>query len=202
MQSILITGGTGDLGHVVVPRLMREYRCLVLYRRRESFEKLEQRLGKSERLIGLERVDDTPLYALVHLAGAFAAGSSPDDFAKMLDANLTPAVRTFSDAIPHLVDGGRIVAISSIATQTKPAGLAAYVASKAALNALIEVTAKQLAKRRITANALLPASMDSPENRAATPDAQLVPMERVAETIAFLLSDSALNVTGQLIAMT
>lgn len=179
MRNVVITGGTGDLGSVVVPRLEREYRCILLRR-------------------GERWVIDEPVYALVHLAGGFAAGSSADDFAKMFETNVFTAVKAVDATAPHLQDGGRIVAISSVATVGKPAGLAAYVAAKSALNAFIETLAKDLAERQITANAILPAAMDTPANAGQE---KLVPRAQVAETIAFLLSDAASRITGQLIAM-
>jgi NAD(P)-dependent dehydrogenase (short-subunit alcohol dehydrogenase family) len=199
MRTLVITGGTGDLGAVVVPRLARDYRCLVAYRTRESFDKLAPH-ANVRGIAAFEEVTE-PVYGLVHLAGAFAMGSSPDDFARLLDVNLMSAVRALHAVTPRLEDGARIVAISTIATLTHPKGLAAYTASKAALNALIQTAAKDLASRRITANALLPGSMDTPANVAGTAREQLVPTAHVAETIAFLLSEAGAHITGQLIAL-
>lgn len=199
MRTLVITGGTGDLGAVVVPRLARHSRCLVAYRTRQSFEKLAPHANVS----GIAAFDEVtePVYALVHLAGAFALGSTPDDFQRMLEVNVITAARAIHAVAPRLEDGGRIVAVSSAATLTHPKGVAAYTASKAALNALIQTAAKDFASRRITANAVLPASMDTPANVAGTAREQLVPTTHVAETIAFLLSEEAARITGQLIAL-
>jgi NAD(P)-dependent dehydrogenase (short-subunit alcohol dehydrogenase family) len=70
--------------------------------------------------------------------------------------------------------------------------MAAYVAAKSALNAYIEVLAKELQKRRITANALLPTTLGDGG----------MPLERVNDAIAFLLSDAAAPISGQLIVLT
>lgn len=172
MKSLLITGGTGHLGHAVLERFSREYHCIVPGR------------GETPRV---ERI-----FGVLHLAGAFTLGSTPDDFAKMLDANLLSAVRAIEAVRENIEEGGRIVAISSIASRTTPAGLAAYAAAKAALNAYIEVLGKELQPRRITANALLPSTL-GPTG---------IPFERVAETIAFFLSEAAAPITGQLLALT
>jgi|SRR5581483_5870627 len=172
MKSLLITGGTGHLGHAVLERFSREYHCIAL--------------GRGE----TPKVDT--IYGVLHLAGAFTLGATPDDFARMLDANLLSAVRAIEAVRGHIEDGGRIVAISSIASRTTPAGLAAYAAAKAALNAYVEVLAKELQPRRITANALLPSTL-GPTG---------IPFERVAETIAFLLSDTAVSISGQLLSLT
>jgi NAD(P)-dependent dehydrogenase (short-subunit alcohol dehydrogenase family) len=184
MKTVVITGGTGDLGRVVVPRLLREYRCAVLFRDEAQFKKL----GQFENLIGiqLDRMKSVaPVYALVHLAGAFAMGGSVEDFSRMLEANLLSAVRAVDAVRPHLEKNGRIVAISSAASLSKPKGMAAYVSAKAALNAFVESLAKEF-----TANAVLPGTIDTDAKR-----------ENVAEVIAFLLSDDAATVNGQLIAM-
>ena len=171
MKSLLITGGSGALGRVVVERFSRDYRCLVATRTE------------------IPRPDS--LYGLLHLAGAFVMGSSLDDFAKMLDANLMSGVRAIETVRGKIEDGGRIVAISSIASRSAPAGLAAYAAAKSALNAYIEVLAKELQPRRITVNALLPSTLGP----------QGIPYERVAETISFFLSETAASITGQLLVM-
>ena len=178
MQSVLITGGTGGLGSVVVPRLQRDYECVLLKRQ----------------LV----VPPGPHHALVMLAGGFAMGH---DWEAMLEANVMSAARAIDAALPQLANGGRIVAISSAASLTYPAGLAAYTASKSALNAIVKTLANDLASRKITANALLPTALDTPAMRDAMPREQLVPLERVAEWIAFLLSDKGVGVTGQLITL-
>ena len=180
MKTILITGGTGGLGSAVVPRLERDYRCILL---------------KRHPVIPTE---DAPFHALVMLAGGFAMGHA---WEAMLEANVMSAARAIDAALPHLADGGRIIAISSAATMTYPKGLAAYTASKSALNAMIKTVAHDLASRKITANALLPTALDTPAMRNAMPRDQLIPLDRIAEWIAFLLSERGDGVTGQLITL-
>jgi NAD(P)-dependent dehydrogenase (short-subunit alcohol dehydrogenase family) len=202
MQTVVISGGTGALGHAVVPHLLRDAVCVVLYRDADGWNNLKQALGAHERLVGCREGDDlggfAPIHALVTLAGAF---SLEDDYERMLDANLMSFVRAMRGVRPHLADGARIVAVSSIATIETPGGMHAYVASKSALNSVILTTAKELAPRHITANALLPSALDTPASRQSTPREQLVPLDRVAVTIAFLLSDAGASITGQLIAL-
>jgi 3-oxoacyl-[acyl-carrier protein] reductase len=184
VRTLVITGGTGELGSALVPQLQREYRCLVLPRTADPASVTDE------------------LYGIVNLAGAFAMGSAAEDWTRMLDANLLAAVRTISALTPRLADGGRIVAVSSQATLTKPAGMAAYVASKSALNAYIEVLANELRPRRITANAIAPSALATPAMlKTMSPDL-LVPLDRVGATIAFLLSDAAASISGQIIELT
>ena len=200
MKTIAINGGTGELGHAVLPRLLRDARCIVLYRDEPSWLRLRDAIRDGD-MIGVANVNEIAedVDAIVNLAGAFTLGASPDDFSRMLDANLLSAVKTIDGV--RLRDGGRIIAISSIASLAKPAGLGAYVASKAALNAYLEVLAKELAPRKITVNALAPSTLDTATMRKASPNEPRVPLDRVAETIAFLLSDAAGSVSGQIIAM-
>jgi NAD(P)-dependent dehydrogenase (short-subunit alcohol dehydrogenase family) len=182
VKSLLITGGTGGLGQAVVARLEREYRCVLLPRNGTT--------------------DEAAFYGVIHLAGGFTMGSSLDQFTSMLDSNLMSAVRANEPIRSRLEDGGRIVAISSADTLTRPGGMAAYVAAKSALNGYIEVLAKELQPRSITVNALLPTALDTPAMRKSMSRDPLIPLDRVSETIAFLLRGEAASITGQLIALT
>ena len=197
MKTVVITGGTGDLGSVVVPRLATEFRCVVPYRKTPP-----PAMNNVVPLPSLDSIADLkPIYALVNLAGGFGAGSSPEQFEKMLDANLMSAVRALAATLPHIENGGRIVMISSASSLTRPAGLAAYNASKAALNAVVETLARDLKDRSITVNALLPTALDTPSMRKEMPPERLVKRSNVAEMVALLLSEQAAAVTGQLIGM-
>ncbi|MGZ4810735.1 MAG: SDR family oxidoreductase [Thermoanaerobaculia bacterium] len=183
MTTLLITGGTGALGAIVVPRLEREYRCVLLRR------------GDDARAVAAAAA---PIYGVVHMAGGFAMSkvAESDDAAwtNMFAANVMTFVNATRAAIPHLQRGGRIVAISSRATLEKPSGLGPYVAAKSALNATVEVLAKELQANGVTVNALLPNTLK--EGTTAG-----VPLENVAEAIAYLLSPAAANITGALIPM-
>ena len=181
MGKLVITGGTGELGSALVPQLQRSYECIVLPRTADP----------------ASITDD--LYGIVNLAGAF---SMEADWERLLDANLMSAVRTISALSPRIADGGRIVAVSSQATLTKPAGMAAYVVSKSALNAYVEVLANEFRPRRITANAVAPSALATPTMLKSMAAELLVPLDRVGATIAFLLSDEASSISGQIIELT
>jgi 3-oxoacyl-[acyl-carrier protein] reductase len=201
VKTLIITGGTGGLGTSVVARLERDYRCVLLTR--EDFES-EATLGAA-----LDRAvaEHGAPYGLVHMAGGFAPGAVSDTttetWQQMLALNATTSFLAVRETLARMNRDapGRIIAISSEATLTKGKGSAAYTVSKSALNALIEVTAAELAKTSITANALLPTTLDTPASRAAMPNARRVPLERVGETIAFLLSDGAASINGALIPL-
>jgi NAD(P)-dependent dehydrogenase (short-subunit alcohol dehydrogenase family) len=202
VQTILVTGGTGGLGHAVVARLSRDYRCIVPYRSADAWQRLHERVPAAEGIDSLDAVARfAPLHALVHLAGGFEAGAGADTFSRMFEANALSAVLAYDAAAPYLSDCGRVVAISSAASHSHPAGLAAYSSSKAALNAFVQTIASELAPRRITANALLPTALATPAMIGSTAERDLVPLERVAEWIVFLLSENGGGVTGQLLTI-
>jgi NAD(P)-dependent dehydrogenase (short-subunit alcohol dehydrogenase family) len=95
--------------------------------------------------------------------------------------------------------GGRIVAIGSRAAESPGATVGAYSASKAALVSLIRTVAIENKDAGITANVILPGTMDTPANRAAMPGAdisQWVQPASVASLIVWLASDAGKDVTG------
>lgn len=195
MKTLIITGGTGGLGTTVVARLQRDYTCVLL-----------KSDLTDEAAVRAELASHTP-YGLVHMVGGFAmspvSSTSTETWQKMMALNLTTSFIAIRETLARMNrnEPGRIVAISSEASITKAAGVAAYAVSKSALNTLIEVTAAELAETQITANALLPATLDTAASRKAMPNAPRVPLDQVAETIAFLLSDAGANITGALLGI-
>lgn len=195
MRRLAITGGTGGLGTEVVRRLSLDYDCIVLGH--ESVD-LTSEDSVRDAFAGIGEI-----YGLVHLVGGFAAGklrdTSLETWSKMLALNTTAAFLAVRGALPHITRPGRIVAVSSIATLKMAGGSAAYTIAKSALNALVQVLAAEERANSITANAVLPDSMATPAMLKSMDPAKLVPLERVSETIAFLLSDDAAGTSGTLI---
>jgi len=195
MRTLVITGGTGGLGTEVVRRLSRDYRCIV-------FGHAQVDLTSEESVRGAF-ADAGEIYGLIHLVGGWAGGSaretSLETWSKMIALNATAAFLAIRGALPHISNPGRIIAISSIATLDVDAGSAAYTVAKSALNALIQVIAAEERANGITANAILPESMATPAMLESSDASKLVPLARVAETIAFLLSDDAAGTSGTLI---
>src|SRR5262249_30648518 len=94
---------------------------------------------------------------------------------------------------------GRIVVVSGTAALHGSRGDAAYSAAKASVLRLVESVAAELGPQGIHASAVLPGTMDTPPNRKAMlaeEHAALVPLESVADVIAFLISTAARGING------
>jgi len=137
--------------------------------------------------------------------GGFAmaplADSGPALWEQMLRINVLTTVNIFAAALPHLraSGGGSLVAISAGAALRAPGGMAAYAAAKSGVLRLVESLADEAKADRIRVNAVLPGTIDTPQNRAAMPEAdpsRWVTPAQVAEVLAFLLSDAAAGITG------
>jgi NAD(P)-dependent dehydrogenase (short-subunit alcohol dehydrogenase family) len=228
----LITGGAGNLGRHVVQGFLREgARVHVPTFDEAEVERLLTTLGgdadrvhvhpetdlskPSDVARVLERVravERRGPQILLNLAGGFAAGpieeTEPDTWDRMMRINATTAYLSSRAAFPHMKElgWGRIVNVSALPAldRGKP-HLAAYGAAKAAVLNLTHTLAKEGAEHGITANAILPSIIDTPENREASPGADTstwLPPQRIADVLLFLASEAAGIVNGAAIPLT
>jgi NAD(P)-dependent dehydrogenase (short-subunit alcohol dehydrogenase family) len=147
---------------------------------------------------------------LVTLVGGFAMGDLLHTdralWDSMLALNLTTAYVAARAVLPSMLaaGGGRIVAVGSRAVVPPAGGFLAYTVAKAGVHALVQALAAETRGRGVTVNAVLPSTMDTPANRAAMPDADpktWVPVEAVADAIAYLAAPTSAHVTGTLLAI-
>jgi NAD(P)-dependent dehydrogenase (short-subunit alcohol dehydrogenase family) len=144
--------------------------------------------------------------ALVHVMGGFAGGkpiAETEDatWERMFSLNLKSAINILRAVIPQMRQAGRgrIIAIGSRNAAEPAANLSAYNASKAALLSLIQTAALENKDLNITANVILPATMNTLANRKSNPDAdpaKWVQPERVAALVVFLASPAGAQITG------
>lgn len=143
---------------------------------------------------------------LVHVLGGFAGGKSvaeTDDatWRQMQDMNLTAAFYTLRATLPYLrkSGSGRVIAIGSLTAEQPHSGLAAYVTFKSALSVLIQTVALENRDRGVTANVILPGTMDTPANRKMMSSADFskwLPPGDVASLVLWLASEAAGHITG------
>jgi NAD(P)-dependent dehydrogenase (short-subunit alcohol dehydrogenase family) len=146
---------------------------------------------------------------LVNTVGAFRGGqpfeeSDLNDWVMMFDLNVRTAVHCCRAVVPHMRQAGcgKIINIGSRVALVGEAGLGAYSASKSALLRLTESLAQELKYFGIQVNAVLPGTMDTPQNRLAMPDADhatWVEPSAIADVIVFLGSNASRGMTGALL---
>ena len=146
------------------------------------------------------------LDVVAHTVGGFAGGSSVAEtedavFQQMFEVNLNSTFYLLRAVLPVMrkTGNGRIIAVGSRAALEPGAGVGAYSASKAAMVSLIKTIALENKDAGITANVILPGTMDTPTNRKAMPNADTgkwVHPANVARLMVWLAGDGGKDVNG------
>ncbi|MDE1994039.1 MAG: SDR family NAD(P)-dependent oxidoreductase [Rhizobiaceae bacterium] len=231
MQSdvVVITGAAGNLGSAVVKELAaRGVRLVCLERNAATLDTLAAGLPAGTEVLKLPGVDLMDfdacrnaiaaaearfgaIHALVNTVGGFHMGpvgeSGLSEWDSLMALNARTAYSISAAVLPAMQKAGygRIVHVAAAPGLKAGARQAAYAASKAAVIRLTEAIALENRAHKITANCILPGTIDTPQNRAAMPDAKpdsFVPAGSIAKLIAYLVSAEAGVVTGAAIHAT
>lgn len=225
-RAVMVTGATGQLGRVVVRRYLEAgAHVAIAVRDAAKGEALQAELGPlagapdEPRLLvlaadprdaaAMERAVDEVvrrwgrLDVLANVAGGYGSGE-PWDLAaieRQWDTNVrTAVVATAACLRPMRARGyGHIVSMGSLGAQRGTKDAAGYAMAKTALLRWTESLAAELKGEGITANVVLPSTIDTPDNRSTMPKAdpsKWATSDEVASVILFLTSDEASGVTG------
>lgn len=221
----IVTGGAGALGSAVAKALLDAGATVVVpHHNPDDLERLRVRLSldASAPLHGApvdlaEEGTVSTYYAsvadefggidiLVNVAGGFDGGKPVHEagwsiWQQQLEINLKTTVLSCAAATPHMIarGGGAIVNVGTRTATQNGAKLAAYAASKRAVLQLTEALAAELRPHDITANSILPSTIDTPANRNSSPDADYsrwVRPDEIARVVLFLVGPDARIISG------
>jgi NAD(P)-dependent dehydrogenase (short-subunit alcohol dehydrogenase family) len=220
-QTVVVTGAAGNLGRAVVGAFADRGANVVLVDRR--VERLVERFGAAtdrtlhvaadlglaadaEAIAQRARERFGRIDVLCNLAGTFRMGApvhetSDATWDLLFDANVRSLRNMVRAVVPLMLDGGggKIVNVGAYSARSGVAGMGAYTAAKTVVLRLTEAMAAELRSRNINVNCVLPGTLDTPENRAAMPDAdpaQFVALADLAQAIVFLASPAARAIHG------
>lgn len=227
---LVLTGASGGLGGHILSALADDYQVLAVVNQRPLDEDLRTRPNVSGVRIDIAEpsleqhlsslIGDRPLYGVVHAAWPGAAPGSllaADDDAinNQLAFGAIVTVRLARILFKHVhQDGGRLIGLSSTAGTVKPnLQMGVYSLGKTCLEHTLKLLAPELARKRITANAVCPSFVPVGMNKQVTErqimmQSAAVPLGRVCDAddvtamIRYLLSPEAAFVSGQSLALT
>ncbi|MBY6112427.1 3-oxoacyl-ACP reductase FabG [Halomonas sp. H10-59] len=234
-DTLLVTGSSRGIGRAIALRLARDGFDIVVHcrSRRDAAEQVADEvraLGRDARVLCFDVIDrdaaraaleaDMEVHGAYHgvvcNAGITADGAFPaltdDDWDSVIDTGLNGfynVVKPITMPMVRRRRPGRIVVMSSVSGIMGNRGQVNYSAAKAGLIGAVKALAVELAKRRITVNAVAPGLIDTDmtEGLASEEALKAIPMRRsgraeeVAATVSFLCSEDAGYITRQVIAV-
>ncbi len=225
---VLVTGASGNVGAAAASAFRAAGAKLVLLDR--SQEKLDahyaREIAEGHLAFGVDLADEAAVRALVdgvvaktgrvdvlvNTVGGYLGGTTVADtdwaaWERMLTMNLRVAHATSRAVLPHFTKrrAGKIVHVASLAGLAGGAGESAYAGSKAALLRFVESLANEVKTLGVQVNAVLPGTIDTPQNRAwMSPEQAALAIDpaAIADVLFFLASDASRAVTGAAIRVT
>ncbi len=222
----IVTGATGSLGRSVTKDLLdARLRVVSIYKNDKSKEVLLEYLGPRREMLDLIQADVTVesavmeafkkvvqtygrLDVLVNLVGAYLGGhdvqeTSVAEWDAMMSVNLRSAFLCCREALPIMIkqNYGKIVNVAArpaLEKRYRPKN-SAYAVSKAGVLVLTETIAEETKKLNINVNAIVPSTMDTPDNRIKIPQGDFskwVNPEDVAKVVLHLISDDFKATSG------
>ncbi|WP_137149755.1 SDR family NAD(P)-dependent oxidoreductase [Mycolicibacterium sp. CR10] len=227
MKTAVVTGGGSGIGAAVAHRLRADGLQVAIIDLNPGEEKFSYAADVTDRAavdaaLAEIRAELGPVTVLVNAAGLERFKRFVDltfeDWQKVVDVNLNGVFHCIQATLPDMIDAGwgRIVNISSSSTHSGQPYMAPYVAAKSAVNGLTKSLALEYGPDGVTVNAVPPGFIDTPMLRkaekrgflgdtekqiAATPVRRIGRPEDIAAACAFLISEEAGYITGQILGV-
>lgn len=222
-RHVVITGAAGALGRAAVQHFLDQgARVALIDHRMEHLTGVFPGLDNSQHLLleadvtSAQSMADAArgilaafkqIDALVHIVGGFEMGQAVHAldraaWDRMMNLNAWSFVAVTQALVPSMIErkSGSVVAVSAKTASRGLAAMSAYIASKSALQRLVEAAAAELNEHGIRVNSIAPSVLDTPANRSAMPKAnpdEWVSTSVAAQTIGFLASPAAGALHGQ-----
>jgi NAD(P)-dependent dehydrogenase (short-subunit alcohol dehydrogenase family) len=226
MKTAVVTGGVSGIGQAVAQRLRADGLHVAVIDLNPSDAEFAYTADVTDRTA----VDDAltairaqlgPVTVLVNAAGLEKfkrfTDITFDDWQRVIDVNLNGVFHCVQAVLPDMIEAGwgRIVNISSSSTHSGQPFMSPYVAAKSAVNGLTKSLALEYGPSGITVNAVPPGFIDTPmlrkseargylvveKNIEATPVRRIGRPEDIAAACAFLISEEAGYITGQILGV-
>jgi 2-hydroxycyclohexanecarboxyl-CoA dehydrogenase len=231
MKTALVTGGGGAIGAAICRRFSKEMQVLVADRNRDAAERVAREVGGKALVFDISKYADAKaalgtqaVDVLVNNAGwdrfQNFVDTEPKDWEALIDINLRGPLNMHHLVLPQMISrgSGRVINISSDAARVGSSGESVYSACKGGIIAFSKTVAREVARKGITVNVVCPGPTDTPILRGFLGEGEAgkkvydalvraIPMKRVGQPddipgiVAFLASDEAAFITGQVISV-